>query len=38
MLKKYSLITLASLALFACNPMEDIYDKLDAVQDRKSVV
>lgn len=33
MLKKYSLITLASLALFACNPMEDIYDKLDAVQE-----
>lgn len=33
MLKKYSLITLASLALFSCNPMEDIYDKLDGVKE-----
>lgn len=31
--KKYSLLTLASLALFSCNPMEDIYDKLDAAKE-----
>lgn len=31
--RKYSLLTLASLVLFACNPMEDIYDKLDAAQE-----
>jgi len=31
--KRYSLLTLASMVLFACNPMEDIYDKLDAAQE-----
>lgn len=34
MLKKiYSLLTLASLALFSCNPMEDIYHNLDAAKE-----